>query len=248
MVNVNGTVHIGTSGWVYPHWRRRFYPRNLKTTEWLPFYARHFDTVEVNNSFYRLPSHKTFAHWAEQTPDGFAFAVKGSRFITHMKKLRGVEESLQRFFAAVEGLGEKLGVVLWQLSPHLKADAERLTAFLQSLPRHIVYAFEFRHPSWWNDTASLKALECGDAAFCVPIAPSFPKELADIVTAPMVYLRFHGWDNTYAGCFPDEELTWWAKRIQAWQRAGLTVLAYFNNDANAYAVHNAQTLKRLTQS
>lgn len=241
----DGTAHIGTSGWVYPHWRGRFYPTDLRPSEWLPFYAHHFDTVEVNNSFYRLPSRKTFIQWASQTPKGFSFTVKGSRFITHMKKLRGVEEALPRFFAAAEGLGEKLALVLWQLPPSLKADADRLREFLRRLPSFCPHAVEFRHASWWQDEGSLKVLERYGVAHCVPIAPQFPKGLADIVTAPLVYLRFHGWDDFYSGFFPDEELQWWADRIQTWLRQGLTVFAYFNNDIDAFAVQNAKKLRGL---
>ncbi len=236
-------VWVGTSGWVYPHWRGRFYPSDLPSRQWLPFYARHFDTVEVNNSFYRLPKRATFEGWAATTPPNFVFAVKGSRFITHMKKLRDAQEALTRFFQAVEGLGEKLKVVLWQLPPHLKADAERLAEFLHQLPRHCLYAVEFRHASWWEDKRVWQVLERYGTAHCVPILPTVPKELADKVTASFVYLRFHGWDGLYEGCFPDEELAWWAERICRWHQQGFTVFAYFNNDVNAYAVRNAQRLK-----
>ncbi len=246
-------VRIGTSGWVYSHWRGRFYPTHLKPSEWLSFYARHFDTVEVNSSFYRWLSRDAFARWAAQTPSEFRFAVKASRFITHMKKLRDVGDALQRFFNAVDGLGEKLLVVLWQLPPNLRADAERLDEFLRQLPRHCVHAVEFRHPSWWQDGRVRQVLERRGVAHCVPIAPTFPKALADVVTAPFVYLRFHGWDGLYAGCFPDDELSWWAERILSWWQNGLIVFAYFNNDAHAFAVQNAQQLKgmvaeRLTQT
>jgi len=238
-------VRIGTSGWVYPHWRERFYPSSLPTKRWLSFYAQHFDTVEVNNSFYRLPKRETFEQWRKETPDNFVFAVKGSRFITHMKKLKEVSEALVRFFSAVDGLGEKLAVVLWQLPPNLKADAERLDAFFRILSRHCAHAVEFRHPSWWQDKGVLKVLERHEVAHCVPIAPPFPKELAHMVTAPLVYLRFHGWNGLYAGFFPDDELAWWAEQITNWQKQGLTVFAYFNNDVNAYAVVNAKTLKAM---
>ena len=238
-------VKVGTSGWVYPHWRERFYPPSLPTKQWLTFYAQHFDTVEVNNSFYRLPKRETFEQWRKETPDNFLFAVKGSRFITHMKKLKGVEEALDRFFSAADGLGEKLAIVLWQLPPNLKADAERLDAFFRLLPRHCAHAVEFRHPSWWQDERILKVLERHEIAHCAPIAPPFPKEIARIVTAPIVYLRFHGWNGLYGGFFPDDELAWWAEQIANWQKQGLTVFAYFNNDVNAYAVVNAETLKML---
>lgn len=140
---------------------------------------------------------------------------------------------------------EKLAIVLWQLPPNLKADAERLDAFFCQLPRPPLHAIEFRHPSWWQDKGILKVLERHQIAHCIPIAPSFPKELSNIVTAPLVYLRFHGWDGIYTGCFPDDELAWWSERIVEWRRQGLTIFAYFNNDVNAYAVINAQTLRKM---
>lgn len=160
-----------------------------------------------------------------------------------MKKLHDVSDALVRFFKAVEGLGEKLGVILWQLPPNLKTDPEMLASFLKELPLSHSHAFEFRHPSWWQDKSVWRVLERFKAANCVPITPTIPKELADIVTAPFVYLRFHGWNGLYAGCFPDKELEWWAEKVREWQKQGLTVFAYFNNDVNAYAVQNALTFK-----
>ncbi len=237
------SVRIGTSGWVYQHWRKRFYPPDLPADKWLSFYAQNFDTVEVNNSFYRLPKRQTFERWRRETPDGFVFAVKGSRFITHMKKLRDIGDALKRFFAAVKGLGDKLAVVLWQLPPNLKSDPERLSSFLRTLPSSLSYAVELRHFSWWQDENVWRVLRQFKVAHCVPIVPTIPKELANFVTAPFVYLRFHGWDGLYAGCFPDEELEWWAEKIRQWQKQGLKVFAYFNNDVNAYAVQNAMALK-----
>ncbi|MGQ9463158.1 MAG: DUF72 domain-containing protein [Candidatus Fervidibacter sp.] len=238
-------VRVGTSGWVYPHWRGRFYPHDLKPESWLPFYASHFDTVELNNSFYRLPKRETFERWRSQTPEGFLFSVKGSRLITHMKKLMNVDEALSRFLEAVSGLGEKLAVVLWQLPPNLKANAERLYSFLKKLPKHCFNAVEFRHPSWWQEREIFKVLERCNASHCIPVAPPFPKELANFVTSTVVYLRFHGWNGIYEGFFPDEELAWWAEKVKGWQTQGLTVFAYFNNDINAFAVQNAQMLKQL---
>ncbi|MDW8029677.1 MAG: DUF72 domain-containing protein [Armatimonadota bacterium] len=239
------SVRIGTSGWVYPHWRQRFYPLNLPMSQWLRFYTQNFDTVEVNNSFYRLPKRETFERWRADTPEDFVFAVKGSRFITHMKKLSDVGDALNRFFRAVEGLGEKLQVVLWQLPPNLKSDHERLSSFLKALPLSYRYAVEFRHSSWWQDKSVWRVLEQFKVAHCIPILPVIPKEIAKFVTAPFVYLRFHGWNGLYASCFPQEELEWWAEKIREWLRHGLTVFAYFNNDANAFAIQNALTLKKL---
>lgn len=239
------SIRIGTSGWVYPHWRGRFYPLGLSVTKWLSFYAQNFDTVEVNNSFYRLPKRETFECWHKETPNGFVFAVKGSRFITHMKKLRDVGDALKRFFSAIEGLSEKLSVVLWQLPPNLKSDPERLSNFLRVLPLSCHYAVEFRHSSWWQDERVWRVLERFKVAHCVPILPAVPKEIAKFVTAPFIYLRFHGWNGLYAGCFPNEEIECWAEKIREWRRQGLTVFAYFNNDVNAFAVQNALALKKL---
>lgn len=241
------SVRIGTSGWVYQHWRGRFYPAELPASRWLSFYAQHFDTVEVNNSFYRLPKRETFERWRLETPDSFVFAVKGSRFITHMKKLRDVDDAIKRFFASVEGLGEKLAVVLWQLPPNLKADVDRLDRFLRNLPNLCLYAVEFRNSSWWQEQKVWQVLERHQVAHCVPILPTIPKELANFVTAPFVYLRFHGWNGLYSGCFPDEELEWWVEKIVGWQKQGLSVFAYFNNDVNAFAVQNAMRLRELVR-
>lgn len=238
-------IWVGTSGWVYQHWRGRFYPPEIPPSKWLSSYVQHFDTVEVNNSFYRLPKRETFERWRGDTPEGFVFAVKGSRFVTHMKKLRDVGDALKRFFASVEGLGEKLAIVLWQLPPNLKADPDRLDNFFRNLPKHCAYAIEFRNASWWQERAVWQVLERHQVAHCIPILPGVPKEISDKVTAPIVYLRFHGWEGIYSGCFPDEELKWWAEKIRFWQKQGLTVFAYFNNDVNAYAVQNALTLKKL---
>lgn len=236
-------LFIGTSGWVYAHWRGRFYPPDMPQSKWLTFYSQHFNTVEVNNSFYRLPSRGVFERWLEQTPEGFSFSVKGNRFITHMRKLNSVEEPLYRFFEAVGGLGDKAKVILWQLPPMLKADVERLHSFLKQLPRGFKYAFEFRHHSWWANKACVRVLEKYGCAFCIPSAPMIPKSM--MVTADFSYIRMHGWNELYAGCYPIEELKWWAEHIRAMLRSGIDVFVYFNNDANAYAVRNASELIEL---
>jgi uncharacterized protein YecE (DUF72 family) len=236
-------LFIGTSGWVYPHWRGAFYPNGLAQTRWLDFYSQNFKTVEVNNSFYRLPSRATFESWYEQTPDGFVFSVKGNRFITHMRKLKSVEEPLRRFFEAVEGLRDKAKVILWQLPPMLKADAERLRSFLSQLPKGYKYAVEFRHHSWWSDNESIRVLEEFGCAFCIPSAPMLPKAI--LVTADFSYIRMHGWNKLYSGCYPIDELEWWAKQIQKMMDRGISVFVYFNNDVNAYAVRNAKELIQL---
>ncbi|HID08465.1 MAG TPA: DUF72 domain-containing protein [Armatimonadetes bacterium] len=234
---------IGTSGWVYQHWREVFYPADLRQTDWLSFYAEHFCTVEINNSFYRLPTRATFQRWHKQTPPKFVFAIKGNRFITHMRKLRNVEEPLQRFWDAVEGLGSKARVILWQLPPMLKADAIRLRDFVEQLPRSYHHVFEFRHHSWWMDKATLRVLEDCGCAFCIPSAPHLPK--AVIVTTNFSYIRMHGWDELYAGCYPLDELKWWAREIRKLLRRGMNVYVYFNNDAHGYAVRNAMELMKL---
>ncbi|MCS7253431.1 MAG: DUF72 domain-containing protein [Armatimonadota bacterium] len=238
-------LFIGTSGWVYQHWRGLFYPSDLPQAKWLSFYSQHFGTVEVNNSFYRLPSKAAFECWCKQTPNDFIFSVKGNRFITHMRKLRSVEEPLQRFFDAVCGLGEKLKVILWQLPPMLKADPDRLRSFLRMLPSEYRHTVEFRHLSWWSDKATLKVLEEFGCAFCIPSAPMLPKYI--IVTADFSYIRMHGWNQLYSGCYPIEELQWWAERIREITRSNVDVFVYFNNDVHAYAVRNAEELIQLLQ-
>ena len=233
--------YIGTSGWHYGHWRGLFYPEKLATPKWLGFYAQHFTTVELNNSFYRLPSEKAFVNWWESSPEGFVFAVKVSRFITHIKRLKDVEEPLQNFLRRADFLQDKLGSLLYQLPPGMRRDDERLEAFLAILPRQYRHVFEFRHESW-IDEGVFSLLRQYNAGLCVFDMPDFACPI--VATADFAYVRFHGSTGLYRSCYSDEELSKWAEKIAELGKNLKAVYIYFNNDAEAYAVRNAKTLAR----
>ncbi len=236
-------VHIGTSGWSYKHWRGRFYPPEIETSCWLSYYCQFFETVEINNSFYRLPAKETFEAWRNQSPAKFIFAIKGSRFITHMKKLKDPERASQKFFDHVSGLREKVGPVLFQLPPRWQKNAQRLKEFLASLPSSYQFAFEFRDASWF-DREIYTILESYRASLVISSSPNFPFE--EVLTASFAYLRMHGGAELYGSYYSDKELASWTKRIEKWLSEGAKeVYVYFNNDANAYAIQNALTLKKL---
>lgn len=233
-------IRVGTSGWVYPHWKTRYYPAGLPSSRWFSHYAREFRTVEINNSFYRLPPPETFAKWREQAPPGFIYAVKGNRFITHIKKLRDPEEPLRRFLGAAEKLGPSLGPVLFQLPPRWRADVERLRTFIRHLPTEPRFVFEFRDPSWAVDAVRGLLAESG-MSYCQHDMRDFP--CPAWVTGPIVYVRFHGpSDRKYAGDYPSSALRRWADRLAAYAAAGRDVYAYFNNDVEGHALKNAREL------
>ncbi|MBC7254418.1 MAG: DUF72 domain-containing protein [Actinobacteria bacterium] len=237
-------IRVGTSGWHYPHWRGVFYPRRLPARDWLEFYSRHFDTVEINNSFYRLPSRETFTAWREKVPDGFLFAVKASRFITHVKRLRDPHDALANFFHNMDGLEEKAGPVLFQLPPRWKADPERLRVFVRSLPSGRRYVFEFRDPSWFVPEV-YGVLEEGGCALCAASSPVFPE--ARVETADFAFLRFHGGKVLYGSKYSPEELEEWAAYARSLLEEGKDVYAYFNNDAHGYAVEDAHSFLELVR-
>jgi uncharacterized protein YecE (DUF72 family) len=232
-------LFVGTSGWVYKGWAGRFYPKELPAREHLPFYASQFNTVEINATFYRLPPETMVKGWRERAPDGFIYAVKGSRFITHMKKLKVTEPSIEIFFKRARFLREHLGPILWQLPPNLHFDLKRLDTFLGKLPKRFRYAVEFRHPSWINDE-TFKLLRKHKAAHVSLSSMAMPLDLT--ITADFVYVRFHGLQGGFAHDYRREELQPWATHCCHALRDGLRVYAYFNNDANTRAPGNAQTL------
>ena len=235
-------LRIGTSGWVYPHWIDRFYPRELPASDQLAYYARHFSTVEINASFYRLPTRAQFQAWAAQTaaiPD-FCFAVKASRYITHLKKLHSVEEGLARLVAAAGGLGSQLGPFLYQLPPHWRANPVRLAAFLALLPRQQRAAFEFRDPTWYQPEI-LRLLTDAGCALVTAIGGAYPTPHPTPDGGPFRYLRFHTGQHGIG--FSDAELAYWAERIASATAQGRDVYAYFNNDADAHAIDDAQRLR-----
>ncbi len=236
---------VGTSGWSYDHWIGRFYPEDLGRGEWLEYYTRRFDSVELNASFYRLPSKKTFRNWGERTPPGFTFAVKMSRYVTHVKKLLDPGESLRIFFDAVGGMGGKCGVVLIQLPPSLKFDFDRVDRFLRELRGGYGgyrFALECRNQSWFNEGVYNLVRNYG-VAFCISDTPCYP--YAEEITADFVYIRLHGHEQLYASRYSDQQLLDWGGKIREWNDHALDVYVYFDNDANAYAVENALKLREI---
>lgn len=208
----------------------------------LSYYLRHFDTVELNNSFYRLPEASTFNSWRAAVPGNFRFAVKASRFITHNKKLKDTESALERFFSRVEALGPTLGPILFQLPPRWKLNLERLEQFLIALPRQHRYAFEFRDPSW-NTREVYALLRSHNAAYCIYELSGYRSPLT--VTADWSYVRLHGPEGKYQGSYDSRALNRWATHVVKWSRHLEAIYVYFDNDDSAYAPHNALELKRL---
>lgn len=233
---------MGCSGWIYPHWRGRFYPEKLAVKRWFAFYAEHFDTVEINNSFYRLPKPETFDGWAAQAPQGFRYAVKANRFLTQAKKLKDCEEPMARMMPAFRHLGETLGPVLYQLPPRFKINLERLEAFLELVPKDVVNVFEFREKSWYDDRV-FALLERYGASFCAHDMPG--SDSPDLAVGPVAYVRFHGGEGKYWGRYSEERLLRWTDWMMAQVRAGREVWGYFNNDAEAHAIEDALTLKAM---
>jgi uncharacterized protein YecE (DUF72 family) len=241
-------IHIGTSGYNYPHWWNGvFYPSDLPQRKWLEFYAQQLDTVELNVSFYRLPSKEVFQHWHRRTPKKFVFGVKGSRYITHVKRLKECREPLSRLLEHAFPLREKLGAVLWQLPPRFGFRKERLEEFcvlLSTLPRSksIRHTFEFRDESWFCREA-IQTLEEFRFALCIAHGSGLP--YVETVTSEFIYLRLHGGEILYGSNYSDQELSQWAAKIQSWEKDGKTVFVYFNNDAYGFAVKNALMLKKM---
>jgi uncharacterized protein YecE (DUF72 family) len=235
-------VHIGTSGWHYRHWRGPFYPHDLGAEGFLAYYAARLHTVEINNSFYRLPSEQALRAWRDIAPPGFIFAVKASRFITHRKKLKDPERSLAPFLERIALLGEQLGPILFQLPPRWHFDAARLTAFLAALPAAHRYTLELRDRSWINDRA-LGLLSAHNVAFCIFELDGYLSPQG--VTADFVYIRLHGPGGPYQGRYDDRTLTAWAEAIAAWSQQGREVFCYFDNDEAGYATHNALQVQNL---
>lgn len=238
----NGAIHVGCSGWAYKHWRGILYPEGLPQRLWFDRYAQDFDTVEINNSFYRLPSGDTFAKWRDQAPPGFSYAVKANRFLTQAKKLKQCEEPLERMMSAVRHLGDRLGPILYQLPPSLKINLNRLRDFLEILPKDVTNVFEFREKSWYvPDTYAL--LDRHGASLVVHDMPGSASER--IAVGPVAYVRFHGTAGKYWGRYSDDVLVQWADWLIATAQQGKSCWCYFNNDIHGHAIHDAQTLKSM---
>jgi uncharacterized protein YecE (DUF72 family) len=239
-------IHIGTSGWHYAHWRGPFYPEDLAATKMLRWYVNQFDTVEINNSFYRLPTDDALKIWFDQTPAQFCFAVKASRYITHRKRLLDPESTVKNFLLRIEKLGRKLGPILFQLPPRWPVNLERLEQFLQVLPGTHQYAFEFRDPSW-HDPAVYALLRRFNAAFCIFEIAGFQTPIE--ITADFVYVRLHGpGERAYQGEYTEAQLRVWAERIAQWQKQLQKMFVYFDNDQAGFAAKNAPELKRLVSA
>ena len=238
-------IKIGTSGWNYQHWKGAFYPDQLTPREWLKYYMRHFETVEVNNTFYKLPGKNVFRDWYEMTSECFVFSVKASRYITHMKKLKDPVQPIRTLIGNVTILKDKLGPLLFQLPPRWKNNPERLALFLKAMPDDLRIAFEFRDESWWNPRIT-GILADNNASFCIYELAG--RQSPKWVTADFVYIRLHGPSGAYEGSYSIRVLSDWAAAISGWNRKGLSVFCYFDNDQCAYAVRNAQILKKMTGS
>jgi uncharacterized protein YecE (DUF72 family) len=234
-------VHVGCSGWNYAHWREVVYPKGLPASRWLEHYATLFDTVEVNSTFYRLPRRDAVAHWVEQTPPAFVFAVKASRYLTHVKRLTDLGQGIERFYERIEPLtaSAKMGPVLWQFPANFHRDDERLAEALTALPAG-PHAFEFRHESWFVDDV-YELLRDHNAALVIGDHPERPFQAHEL-TADWTFVRFHYGRRGRNGNYSESELEEWKRRLAAW-RARAEVYAYFNNDWHGYAVRNGLWLK-----
>jgi uncharacterized protein YecE (DUF72 family) len=231
-----GVLYVGTSGWQYRDWRGTFYPKGLAQARWLRHYAERFQTVELNNSFYRLPEASSFEHWREETPDDFVVAVKASRFLTHLKRLRDPEGPVDLFMERAGHLGPKLGPVLLQLPPRFRADPERLAATLDRFPRKVRVAVEFRDDSWYTDGVR-RVLEDRGCALCLADSPH--RRTPEWRTATWGFVRFHEGTATPFPCYGERALSTWAERIARHWKADQDVFCYFNNDQRACAVRDA---------
>jgi uncharacterized protein YecE (DUF72 family) len=236
-----GRARVGCSGWQYKHWRGDFYPADIPQSQWFEYYAQRFDTVEINNSFYRLPEKATFAAWARRAPAEFVFAVKASRFLTHMKKLKDPEEPIERLFSRMRALGPHLGPVLYQLPPGWTVNVNRFAAFVEALPRGVRHVVEFRDPSWY-DEAICRLLDAHGVALCLHDMPG--SATGKRPAHPFVYVRFHGSGEKYGGGYSEARLRGWAEWLNARRDEGCDVYAYFNNDIGGHAPRDAVTLRR----
>jgi Uncharacterized conserved protein len=239
-------LHVGTSGWVYRDWNGIFYPESLSSKDKLKYFSQHFKTTEVNYSFYHLPRPETYQNWYNQTPQDFVFAVKSSRFISHIKQLKGVKTAWKQFLKNALHLKEKLGPILFQFPPSFKATSEnvrRLGEFLEFAGSpNLRFALEFRHETWC-DEGIYRILRKYNSAWVVSDSPRYPK--AEEVTADFVYVRMHGSKVLFSSKYTDEELAALSRSVRGWLNGGLDVYTYFNNDFHGHAIQDVKELLRL---
>jgi uncharacterized protein YecE (DUF72 family) len=249
-----GKLYIGTSGWVYGHWTGIFYPEDLPSKDKLKYFSQHFKTAEINYSFYHLPRPSTYQNWYSQTTSDFLFAVKASRFITHIKRLQGVKDAWEQFIENALNLKEKLGPILFQFPPSFRATEENITrledflkliradSFAIRVDSRLRFALEFRHKSWC-DKKVYNLLKKYNVAWVIADSPSYPK--AEEVTADFVYIRMHGSKVLFSSNYTKKELSSLSQKIKKWLKQNLDVYVYFNNDAMGYAIENARELLKL---
>ncbi|MBD3267915.1 DUF72 domain-containing protein [bacterium] len=255
MARKKGKIYIGTSGWSYD-WKS-FYPKGVGSKKRLGYYSQHFSTAEVNYSFYRLPKETMYQKWFAETEEDFIFTLKLSRFITHIKKLKGIKSPLRDFCKRGKALGAKLGPILVQLPPSFQLDVKRLGYFLETAGQvkdeldlgHLRFVFEARHASWFESSEQrsemLELLQSHKAAFVFAHSSKYPYPADEPVTSDVIYLRLHGPREMFGSAYGEEGLTPWAPKIKQWSQDGHTVFVYFNNDMNEYAAHDARRLKEI---
>jgi uncharacterized protein YecE (DUF72 family) len=254
MAKREAELYIGTSGWIYGHWQGIFYPEDLPSKDKLRYYSQFFRTVEINYSFYHLPRPKTYQNWYSQTPEDFLFALKASRFITHIKRLKGVKDAWEIFLKNALNLKEKLGPILFQFPPSFRATEEnikRLEKFLKLItnPKRVSnsklrFAFEFRHQTFCDERI-YKILREHKTAWVIADSPRYPK--VEVVTTDFVYIRMHGSKAMFSSKYTEGELKALAQKIKRWQGQGLDIYCYFNNDLRGYAIENAKELSEICQ-
>jgi len=232
--------YLGCSGWYYGHWEGLFYPEGLAKNKWLEFYAKKFNTVEVNATFYRFPFPNMVKGWYNKTSKDFKFTLKGNRLITHVKKLKDVKKLVNSFYKTADILKEKLACILWQFPPSLKLDLKRLDKFCKDLNTKYNNVIEFRHKTWYCKDV-YKLLKKNRIGYCIVSAPNLPEDIK--VTTKFAYIRFHGKKSWYGSRYSKKEMQEWAEIIKKLKVKD--VYAYFNNDYNAYAVKNCLELKKL---
>ncbi len=232
-------IHIGTSGWSYEHWKENFYPKGLGTKKWLHYYSEHFPTVEINSTFYRLPRATTIKDWHNQVPKDFLFAIKASRYITHIKRLHDCKDSVEYLLALLEDLKPKLGPILIQLPPSFKMNKERLLDFLGYLKKDFRYVFEFRHDSWYKDEI-YDYLHKHKIGLCITDLNGIHSP--EVITTDFTYMRLHGPHKAYVGSYGPEGLKMWRKKIEKWSE-NASVYCYFDNDEKGYAIKDAAVLQ-----
>lgn len=241
-MDTENNIHIGTSGWHYNHWLGKFYPEEYSSEQMLPFYRRFFSTVEINNTFYQMPEENTIQSWLKTVSDHFSFSVKGSRYITHMKKLNDPKKPVSRFLDKARLFNGCLGPILFQCPPNWQANPGRLNRFLETVPDDCRCAMEFRDKSWFSADIYSRLRDHG-AAFCIYDLSGCISPLE--VTADFIYLRLHGPDEKYKGSYSNQALEYWADKIRTWREQEKEVYCYFNNDHNGYAPQNALKLKTM---